>query len=458
MLETSFGLTFFLKTPKKKTNFRYIYLRATVDGVPKEMSTKRKWSITRWDQESERAVGTKEDARSLNFFLDSLESKINRFRTELMNKGVTISAQRVIDFAKGNDQSRTKVLEEFQAHNDEILALVDTGEYAKGTHDRFVITKKHVENFILFKFNTDDIEFRELNYEFVKDFEFFLKTVNEKKCSHNTALKYIRNLKKIVLRAIAKEIISKDPFMLFKAKRTKIRKKPLSYYELKRIEDKVFVSERLSLVRDIFIFQCYTGLSYIDVYKLKKENIQTGIDGSLWIMSNRQKTTSETNIPLLQKAIEIMRKYENHTRCIKYGTVLPVKSNQKMNEYLKEIAIVCNITGTLNTHRARRTFGSTITLNNGVPINVVKEMLGHHSVKQTEEYAITEQITISREMNQLKSVLEKNPKMETDVLTLLKSLSQEFNSFKQNQAVQNKNTNAENFKTLEQNFQQKKNC
>lgn len=416
MLENSFGLTFFLKTPRKKNNIRFVYLRITVDGIPKETSTKRKWDMGRWDQRTERAIGNKEDARILNTFLDSMVTKVQQSKSDLINSDKTITAQRIMDYVLGRIVPKSRVLEEFQLHNDEILALIPK-EYAKGTHDRFVITKSHVQEFIKFKYDIEDIEFRDLNYEFVKDFDFYLRTV--KKCANNTALKYISNFKKIVLRALDKEIISVDPFRRFKAKKTKLKKQPLSRQELFAIETHVFSSTRLSVVRDIFIFQCYTGLAYIDMYNLRKEDIRIGVDGQRWIISSRQKTDGSINVPLLPKAIEIMENYENHPICLARETVLPVKSNQKMNEYLKEIAELSGVHCTLNTHKARRTFASTVTLNNNVPIHVVKEMLGHASVRQTEEYAMTEQHTIGREMGELVKKLHINDKSGLSALERL---------------------------------------
>lgn len=421
MIEKSFGLMFFLKTPEKKENLRVLYLRITVDGVSKETSTKRKWDVTRWSQKAGRAIGNKEDAKSLNYYIDSISTRIWNYRTELINHDHAITAEKLLDFVKGKNVSKAKVLEEFQAHNSEILALVDKREYAPGTYERYVTARSHVAKFIKFKYNREDLEFRELNYDFVKDYELYLKVVRN--CSNNTALKYISNFKTIILRAIAKDIISKDPFKLFKRKKIKCNKQPLSTSELHRLENKVFSSERLSIIRDIFVFQCYTGLAYIDAFQLKTSDIKEGIDGSLWIMSSRQKTDSKTDIPLLPKAIDIMEKYKDHPLCVSRGAVLPVKSNQKMNEYLKEIAILCDLDSTLNTHKARRTFGSTVTLKNGVPIHVVKELMGHHSVKQTEEYAITEQESIGAEMNQLKEKLSKkeiNDKNESPMDLLLK--------------------------------------
>lgn len=264
--------------------------------------------MTRWDQKSERAIGNKEDARVLNAFLDSLELKIKKRKTDLLYNDETITAQKLLDYLKGNVAFKVKVLEEFQRHNDEVKALVPK-EYAPGTLVRFKTAKSHVSDFIRFKYKVEDLDFKELNYEFIKDYEFYLKTVQG--CSNNTALKYISNFKKIVLRAIAKEIIVSDPFKLFKGKKTKTNKKPMIAEELHVLEERMFSIERLEVVRDIFVFQCYTGLAYIDVFQLKMENIKIGIEGEQWIMSARQKTESETNIPLLPKAVEIMEKYKN---------------------------------------------------------------------------------------------------------------------------------------------------
>lgn len=434
MLENSFGLSFFLKTPRNASNVRNIYLRITVDGIPRETSTKRKWDINRWDQNAERAVGNKEDARALNFFLDSLLMKVNECKTELFYSGKPVTSEKIMDYILGRITPRVKVLEEFESHNREMAALIGKG-YAEGTLDRFSITINHLREFLRIKFNRVDMEFADLDLQFIKDFEFYLRSVRN--CSNNTTLKYLANFKKIVLRAIDKEIILKDPFKNFKGRKTKMIKKPLSSQELYALENHYFTTDRLDVVRDVFVFQCYTGLAYIDVYQLKKTEIKEGIDGKPWIISARQKTGSETNVPLLPQALKIIEKYKDNALCRQRGTVLPVSSNQKMNEYLKEIANLCGFPFTLNTHMARRTFGSTVTLANNVPIHVVKEMLGHASVKQTEAYAITEQASIGREMALLDKKLNKNAnKMSKADIAILGKLEKEIRMIKEKYNIQ----------------------
>lgn len=276
MLETSYGLNFFLKTHHKGFDLRYIYLRITVNGIQKEASTKRKWESSRWNQKNEKAIGTKEDAKALNYFLDSLRRKVDDYKIQLINRNISITSKLLIDYVLGNTVANTKVLEEFQKHNNEIFALVSKGEYSMGTYERYVTARSHVEQFIKLKYKVDDLEFRQLNYEFIQDYDFFLRTVRN--CQNNSTVKYIANFKKIIFRAISKDIITTDPFKAFKSKKNTVKKTPLSSQELLTLENKVFDSDRLNEVRDIFVFQCYTGLAYIDVKQLSKNEIKIGID------------------------------------------------------------------------------------------------------------------------------------------------------------------------------------
>jgi len=428
MLETSFGLSFYMKSASKETSIRYIYLRITVDGIRKETSTKRTWDISRWDAKTERATGNKEDARTLNHFLDTMEMKISKYKTDLLYTEKSISAQRIIDFVLGRVTSKAMLLEEFQKHNEEMLALVPQ-DYALATHKRYETARFHAVAFVKYKYATDVIEFRDLDYEFIISYELYLKTV--KNCVNNSTLKYIACMKKVVNRAIDKNIIAQDPFRAFKRRVTKTVKRPLTANELRTLEQVTITTPRLETVRDIFVFQCYTGLAYIDAYQLRKADIKTGIDGAQWIMSARQKTGNQTNIPLLPKALEIIDKYKEHPLCHSRESVLPVSSNQKMNAYLKEIAGLCGFDCELNTHKARRTFGSTVTLNNDVPIHVVKEMLGHSSIRQTESYAITAEQTVGRQMKRLGGKLaKKSATLPEEGIALISKLEQELKELK----------------------------
>ena len=215
-------------------------------------------------------------------------------------------------------------------------------------------------------------------------------------------MKHIKRLRRMVTLAHRLGWIQKDPFANYKIHIEKKEREFLSSYELKSIEDLNSKVERLSIVKDIFIFSCYTGISYIDIINLKPSNIGIGIDGEYWIMGERIKTGTSFKIPLLPKALEIIRKYEEHPRTVMQNTLLPKLSNQKLNSYLKEIADLCSIQKNLTFHMARHTFATTVTLSNGVPIETDSKLLGHTKLSTTQIYARVVEKKVSEDMTLLR--------------------------------------------------------
>jgi site-specific recombinase XerD len=230
-----------------------------------------------------------------------------------------------------------------------------------------------------------------------------LKT--ERNCAHNSALKYLAYFKKIVRIAYANGWLDKNPFFNFKSKRKVVEREFLTSQELQVMLEKEFSIPRITHVRDVFIFCCFTGLAYSDVLKLTHRDIVIGIDGKKWIKTKRTKTKTLSSIPLLPIAWEILDKYKNEDHLRNKGRVLPVYTNQRMNSYLKEIADVCGIQKRMTFHLARHTFAATVTLSNGVPIESVSKMLGHRSLKTTQHYAKIVDKKLSEDMNMLKDRL-----------------------------------------------------
>jgi integrase len=222
-------------------------------------------------------------------------------------------------------------------------------------------------------------------------------------------MKYLSNFRKIVNRCIQNGWLIQNPFTGFKMTKREVERQALTQEQLDAISNKVFVAERLTQVRDIFLFCCYTGLAYADIQKLRRSEIVTGIDGEKWIYTKRQKTDSPFHIPILPPALEIMQRYANHPQAVSSDRVLPVLSNQKMNGYLKEIADVCSITQNLTFHIARHTFATTVTLSNGVPIETVSKMLGHRNLRTTQHYAKILDRKISQDMQLLKNKWQPTP-------------------------------------------------
>lgn len=277
-------------------------------------------------------------------------------------------------------------------------------EYAPGTHERYVTSLKHTKEFLEWKYNTQDIAIEKIDHAFITEYEFYLRS--ERKCANNTAVKYIKNFHKIINQCLANGWLDKDPFANYKSKVKEVIREFLDEKEISDIINKNLHIERLEVVRDIFIFSCYTGLAYIDVKQLTPDHIAMGIDGEKWIFKNRQKTDTTSKIPLLPVALDIIKKYENHPLCVNQNRLLPIMSNQRMNSYLKEIATLCNINKDLTFHIARHTFATTITLTNGVPLETVSKMLGHTSIKTTQHYAKIIDKKISHDMMMLRTKLD----------------------------------------------------
>jgi site-specific recombinase XerD len=287
----------------------------------------------------------------------------------------------------------------FQEHNNKIKELLGI-EYAPGTLERYETSLKHTKNFLIWKYNISDIDISKIDHAFITDYEFYLRSV--RKCANNTAVKYIKNFNKIIKLCLANDWLDKNPFSNYKSKVKEVERVYLSEEEIQNIINKDFKTERLSLVRDIFLFSCFTGLAYIDVKNLTKSHISIGIDGDKWIFTHRQKTETASKIPVLPVTQMIIDKYENHPHAINEEKLLPILSNQKMNAYLKEIAAVCEIEKELTFHIARHTFATTITLTNGVPIESVSKMLGHKNLRTTQHYAKVLDKKVSEDMKILR--------------------------------------------------------
>jgi site-specific recombinase XerD len=292
------------------------------------------------------------------------------------------------------------LLEIFEHHNRQMKELIGQ-EFSPLTFERYTTSKKHTHDFMKWKYNVDDMNIKDLNYEFITDYEFWLKSV--RKCDHNTTMKYLSNFKKIVNICLKNGWLPKNPFFGYKMTKREVERPFLTHEELTAISIKTFLAPRINQVRDIFLFSCYTGLAYADVKKLSRSEISTGIDGEKWIFTHRQKTESATRLPLLPPAQEILDRYAEHPQCLNEGRLLPVLSNQKMNGYLKEIADMCGITKKMTTHTARHTFATTVTLTNGVPIETVSKMLGHRNLKTTQHYAKILDLKVSEDMKSLRS-------------------------------------------------------
>ncbi|HCO19970.1 MAG TPA: recombinase [Flavobacteriaceae bacterium] len=407
-MNKTFNLLFFIKKNKIRTNGTApIYLRITIDGKAAEIAAKRYIDPKKWDNKAHKAVGNSQEAKVLNAYLKTLEQQVYDFHYLMLKEEDFVTAESLKSKLLGTDVTTRMLIPIFQEHNDKVEALVGQ-DFAPGTLERYKTSLKHTQEFLNWKYKVSDIDITKIDHVFIMDYDFWLRSV--RKCANNTAVKYIKNFKKIIRLCMANGWLSKDPFLGYKAKLKVVERPYLAKEEIQAVYEKEFASDRLSQVRDIFLFSCYTGLAYVDVKQLSKSNINTGIDGNQWIFTRRQKTDTSTRVPLLPLAQELVLKYENHPQCVNSDVLFPVLSNQKMNSYLKEIASVCGINKDLTFHIARHTFATTVTLSNGVPIESVSKMLGHTNIKTTQHYAKILDKKVSYDMVNLKKVLQMKEK------------------------------------------------
>lgn len=399
--KSTFNVNFLLRKHKMLKNGEApICMRITVNCRTVDISIKRSVAVEYWNQTRECCTSTGKVGKELNRYIDTMKAKVLQIHRELEIDGVRITADAIRDKLYGRDESQKTLIEVYTEHNKRCRALIGK-DFSASTVEKFDTSLNTLKTFIKHSTKKNDILLKEVSRVFIQDFEFFLKA--ERNMQHNSALKHLKNLKKIVRIALANEWVKKDPFVGIQFKHDKIDVDFLSQEELDRIKNKEFSIKRLEVVRDIFLFCTYTGLAFIDVKQLDSSHLIADSNGALWIRKPRQKTGNMCNIPVIQPAKTILEKYKEHPECLKKNVLLPVLSNQKTNAYLKEIADLCGITKKMSSHVARHTAATTVFLANNVSIENVAKILGHSSTKMTQHYAKVLDSSILRDMQSVEA-------------------------------------------------------
>ena len=400
MKQARFTINFLLKSTKTAADGQApIYVRLTINGVRKEMATNLKVLPNYWNQKSGKVVNKDKFATEQNKRLDIIRLKLMEIYNAFTLQNIVPFPAEVFSIYLGrNITPKHSIFELFTEHNQRCIQLVNKS-FAPGTIERYETSLKHTRDFVKLTYNQDDFYVEDINLKFIEDYEFYLKT--ERNCNHNTAVKYLKNFQKIVRIALKRGWISSDPFTRHSLKLEEVNRDFLEADELRIVYEKEICITRLDHIRDIFVFCCFTGLSFSDVKQLTKDHISTDNTGGKWLRVARQKTKNMCNIPLLEIPIQIIAKYDNYPECRIKGTLLPVPSNQKMNAYLLEIMLICGINKKVTTHTARHTFATTVTLSNGVSIESVAKMLGHSNTKMTRTYARVLDSKLKNEMEKI---------------------------------------------------------
>lgn len=355
-MKSTFRVLFFLKRDKVKKNGNMpIMARITIDGKLVQFNTKLEVNPKNWSAQTGKVTGRGSEFTRINEMLDSIKATLHRHYQTILERDGYVTAEKVRNIFLGKEEKAKTLLQVFAQHNEQYALKVGKTATQK-TYTRYELTKNRLAEYIHNKYNLEDITFREINVVFIEGFYLFIR--ENYPCTHNTAMKFVQRFRTVVLFAHNLGLITFNPFGAYKLKFEYVERDFLEQSELDRIYQKTFASKRLEQVRDMFIFSCYTGLSYVDVCELRAENIKVSFDGK----------------------------------------ILPIISNQKMNNYLKEIATVCGINKKITYHVARHSF-ATLSISYGVPIESVSKMLGHTNIRTTQIYAKIIDTKLSADMD-----------------------------------------------------------
>ena len=395
MERSSFSILFSIRESKARKNGNTpIEVTITVNGERCSFSTGKQIKVTSWDKNRQLVKGKDEEATSLNNYLKSVRAKLYEKEAELLDRGFIITAQLLYDayFDKVECLKERSLLSVLEEHNTERKAMVGK-TVAPATYWIFEYTGRLLREFILKKYNREDLYLRELNIGFIQGFHSFL--LSEKKMGQNSCTKHLKFLKKLLNLAVANSYISYNPVNAYKVEREPVEVDFLDEEELRKIINFDTPLPRLERAKDMFLFGCFTGLSYIDIKTLTPEHFEKDNTGRIWIKKRRVKTGVLSRIPLLPIAKLILDKYKGGEK------LLPIQDPADINKYLKDIAILCGINKRICFHTSRHTFASTVTLANNISLEVVSKMLGHTNTRMTAHYAKLIDKCIGEQMDKL---------------------------------------------------------
>ena len=395
MVRSSFAILFFIRDSRvRKDGTTSIEVVLTVNGERCAFSTGKKVKSCNWDKNKQQVKGKDEEAQSLNNYLKAIKAKLYQKEAELLERGFIITADLLRDayFDKVESIKERSLFEVFEEHNQEQEKLIGNG-VSKATYWVSVYTIRLLREFVQQKYKREDLYLRELNLNFIQSFHSFLRI--DKDMAQNSSTKHLKLLKKIINLSVANSYMAFNPFSTYKVEREPVDIDFLDEEELRKIINFDTPLPRLERAKDMFLFGCFTGLSYIDIKTLTPEHFEKDSVGRIWIKKRRVKTGVLSRIPLLPIAKLILDKYKGGEK------LLPIQDPADINKYLKDIAILCGINKRICFHTSRHTFASTVTLANNISLEFDSKMLGHTNTRMTAHYAKLIDKCIGEQMDKL---------------------------------------------------------
>ena len=403
-MKSTYSVIFYLKREKLKKDGTYPVMgRITVDGTQCQFSCKVDCNPDLWETKGGRAIGKSVMARNVNMELDKIKARIDKYYKEIVDRDNFVTAEKVKNAFLGLEFRQQTLMTTYAQWIANYEKQVEGGLKAPKTLHKYKSVYQHVNDFLRFHYHVSDIALKEIEPSFISDFEIYLKT--EKHLAHNTVNIYVKPIMMLMHRAHENGWVTRYPFGEYKIGKAEVDKGFLTKNELQAMMNLPIQNPQRCLVRDLFIFCCFTGISYIDLKNLRKENIvKNPVDGSLWIHTHRQKTGVAENVKLMSLPLEILKKYDG---LCEDDHVFAVPNFTSISSRLNTVAKLCGIKKHLTWHMSRHTMATVVCLANGMPLEVVSSVLGHKSIESTQIYARITQEKLGCEIDTLASKLSK---------------------------------------------------
>ena len=394
--KSTFKLLFYLKkNDLKKNGNAPIMARITIDGTPKTFGTKLEIDPNNWDLKHGRVQGKSAQALSINKKLDNIRGRIDKIYEDMLKHEGFATAQKVKLSFLGVGVMDDAILKVFNDQNEDFKKLVEKEERSQSTYNKYITVYNHLTTFIKERYHRDDMAFRELTSDFIREFDFYLRY--DLQSSHNTVWVYTMPVLALVELAIKKGLIRDNPFQDYEINMEETDRGYILKEDVEKLMMCVPSHQRYELVKDLFIFSCFTGLAYADIKKLTRSNIQSFFDGHQWIISRRKKSDIASNVRLMEIPKRIIEKYQGTTR---NEFIFPVPTNATCNTHIGKLVEKAEIITEqkVTFHTARHTFG-TMFLTEGVPLESLSKMMGHKNISTTQIYAKITSQKISKDMD-----------------------------------------------------------
>lgn len=407
----TFSLQYYLKLENEEEGKAPLYLRISVDGKVVKYALKRQVAVKFWNQKAQRLNGNFPEHLQIRDRMRQVTNEVNTAYSELLYENKPVTAEAIKMRITGGDIG-ILLSQLLKYHREETGKLLSWG-----TMKNYVSTERFLAEFLA-KQKRDDILLAKIDFKFVSEFAVFLRTKKPDKgqrpCTHNTVMKHMERFQKMMGLALKFGWINKDPFTHFKRHVITKDRDCLTATEIMMMTEVELMEQTQKIVRDMFLFSCYTGLAYSEISRLSKSEIVCDEEGEYWIEMIRQKTFNSSerkfHVLMLPEAKLVLNRYWELLPEETDQTIFPCPTNQATNRFLKIIGKRAGISKILTFHTARHTFATTVTLERGVSIESVSHMLGHSSIRTTQVYAKVKKKKVASEMKALSNeILAQQP-------------------------------------------------